>query len=243
MPAEAWERFTINEDAKGPITVDSAFVREVSNRDHRPGQEVWVIFRRNAGDPTETGSCEDCQNPSGASGGFAPASRGRDRRRQKRTGDGPLRAPHMSWLASSYDADLPGALFLARLQLKMKKSPALTPSQSKALIQKVLGPPEFDFKLALEIIIYQQERNYAATAPIANARPSYRYERAESLNDSTFAVTLGELKTNELSRSRKTFQLDCLDRKLSETRFDSNKIQLMLLMVIVPNRLVNLSLH
>ncbi|HWQ34976.1 MAG TPA: hypothetical protein VNQ79_19180 [Blastocatellia bacterium] len=52
--------------------------------------------------------------------------------------------------------------FLVRLRLKMKKSPALTLSQSKALMWSVLGLPELDFKLALEIVIYHQKRNFAA---------------------------------------------------------------------------------
>jgi len=38
----------------------------------------------------------------------------------------------------------------------------LTLSQSKVLMQSVLGLPELDFKLALEIVVYNQERNYAA---------------------------------------------------------------------------------
>jgi len=38
----------------------------------------------------------------------------------------------------------------------------LTLPQSKVLIQSVLGLPELDFTLALAIVTYQQERNYAA---------------------------------------------------------------------------------
>jgi len=38
----------------------------------------------------------------------------------------------------------------------------LTLSQSKVLMQSVLRLPELDFKLALEIVIYQQERNDTA---------------------------------------------------------------------------------
>jgi hypothetical protein len=38
----------------------------------------------------------------------------------------------------------------------------LTLSQSKVLMQSVLGLRELDFKLALEIVAYHQERNYAA---------------------------------------------------------------------------------
>ena len=53
LPAEAWERKTIKEGAKGPISADFAFVRAVRKRRRRPGHEVWVIFRRSASDPTE----------------------------------------------------------------------------------------------------------------------------------------------------------------------------------------------
>jgi hypothetical protein len=35
-------------------------------------------------------------------------------------------------------------------------------AQSKILMQSVLGLPELDFKFALEVMIYHQERNYAA---------------------------------------------------------------------------------
>jgi hypothetical protein len=38
----------------------------------------------------------------------------------------------------------------------------LTLAQSKVLMQSVLGLPELDFKFALEIVSYHQERNYAA---------------------------------------------------------------------------------
>jgi SRSO17 transposase len=53
LPAKAWKRFTIKEGAKGPISADFAFVRAVSKRGRRPGDEVWVIFRRSTSDPTE----------------------------------------------------------------------------------------------------------------------------------------------------------------------------------------------
>jgi SRSO17 transposase len=53
LPARAWKRYTIKEGAKGPIAADFAFFRAVSKRGRRPGDEVWVIFRRNVSDPTE----------------------------------------------------------------------------------------------------------------------------------------------------------------------------------------------
>jgi hypothetical protein len=52
--------------------------------------------------------------------------------------------------------------FLARLRLKMKKASRIDASQSKILMQRVLGLPELDFKLALEIVSSHQERTYCA---------------------------------------------------------------------------------
>jgi hypothetical protein len=67
------------------------------------------------------------------------------------------------WLASSYDVDLSGSSFSGTSPVEdEKKSPALTLAQSKMLMQSVLGLPELDFKFALEVVIYHQERNYAA---------------------------------------------------------------------------------
>ena len=53
LPAGGWRRHTIKEGAKGPIRADFAFVRAVRKRGHRPGHEVWVIFRRSVSDPAE----------------------------------------------------------------------------------------------------------------------------------------------------------------------------------------------
>lgn len=53
LPAQAWQRFTIKEGAKGPLTADFAFVRAVSKRGRRPGHQVWVILRRSLSDPTD----------------------------------------------------------------------------------------------------------------------------------------------------------------------------------------------
>ena len=53
LPTEVWKRYTIKEGAKGPISADFAFVRAVRKRRRRPGDAVWVIFRRSLSDPTE----------------------------------------------------------------------------------------------------------------------------------------------------------------------------------------------
>jgi len=66
-------------------------------------------------------------------------------------------------MASSYDVDISGSSFSGTSPVAdEKKSPALTLAQSKMLMQSVLGLPELDFKFALEVVKYHQERNYAA---------------------------------------------------------------------------------
>jgi SRSO17 transposase len=53
LSPEDWQRETIKEGAKGPITADFAFVRAMSKRRRRPGHEVWAVFRRSTSDPSE----------------------------------------------------------------------------------------------------------------------------------------------------------------------------------------------
>lgn len=53
--------------------------------------------------------------------------------------------------------------FLVRLRLRLKEdAPDLTLQQTILLLQAVLPMPEFDAALALEIVQYRQERNFAA---------------------------------------------------------------------------------
>jgi SRSO17 transposase len=53
LSPEDWQRRTIKEGSKGPITADFAFVPAISNRRGRPGHQVWVIFRRSRSNPSE----------------------------------------------------------------------------------------------------------------------------------------------------------------------------------------------
>jgi SRSO17 transposase len=53
LPSRAWRRFTIKEGSKGPIEAEFAFIRATSKRGHRPGDRVWVIFRRSTGPDPE----------------------------------------------------------------------------------------------------------------------------------------------------------------------------------------------
>jgi len=53
IPDHAWRRYRILEGSKGPLVADFAALRVVTTRHSMPGPEVWVLFRRAVGDPTE----------------------------------------------------------------------------------------------------------------------------------------------------------------------------------------------
>jgi len=52
-PADGWERLTVAEGEKGPISHDWARQRVVESREGLPGQTVWLLARRSAEDPGE----------------------------------------------------------------------------------------------------------------------------------------------------------------------------------------------
>lgn len=52
-PAEDWQRLTVNEGEKGPITYDWTRVRVVESRAGLPGPESWLLARRSITDPTD----------------------------------------------------------------------------------------------------------------------------------------------------------------------------------------------
>ena len=53
LPAATWGRARIKEGTKGPLVCDFACLRVIEVRDDLPGQELWLILRRNLDDPTE----------------------------------------------------------------------------------------------------------------------------------------------------------------------------------------------
>jgi SRSO17 transposase len=52
-PAEAWERLTVAEGEKGPITHDWARQRVVESREGLPAETVWLLARRSTEEPGE----------------------------------------------------------------------------------------------------------------------------------------------------------------------------------------------
>ena len=53
LPTQAWQRMSVANGAKGPITYDWAAVRVLESRDALPGPERWLLVRRSISDPTE----------------------------------------------------------------------------------------------------------------------------------------------------------------------------------------------
>lgn len=52
-PERCWQRLTVTEGEKGPLTYDWACARVIESHDHRPGPESWLVVRRSVSDPTE----------------------------------------------------------------------------------------------------------------------------------------------------------------------------------------------
>jgi SRSO17 transposase len=52
-PDRRWQRLTVSEGEKGPLTYDWACARVIESRDQLPGPESWLLVRRSVSDPTE----------------------------------------------------------------------------------------------------------------------------------------------------------------------------------------------
>ena len=52
-PERCWQRLTVTEGEKGPLTYDWACQRVVESRDQLPGPDGWLLARRSISDPTE----------------------------------------------------------------------------------------------------------------------------------------------------------------------------------------------
>jgi SRSO17 transposase len=52
-PAKDWQRLTVSQGEKGPITYDWTRVRVVESRAGLPGSESWLLARRSITDPTD----------------------------------------------------------------------------------------------------------------------------------------------------------------------------------------------
>lgn len=169
IPAEGWTRATIKEGSKGPIVCDFAFLRVTECREALPGQELWLIIRRDVNDPSEL-KFYFSNAPTDIS--LLELVRVCGMRWPIETifkeSKGEIGLDHYetrSWLGWHHHMLLVALShhFLVRLRIKFKdKSPALTFDQVRLLLTSVLPRPVFEASAALRMIVYYQKRNYVA---------------------------------------------------------------------------------
>jgi SRSO17 transposase len=169
LPAETWVRARIKEGAKGPLVCDFACLRVFEVRDGLPGQELWLVLRRNLTDPTELKYYF-----SNAPAAIDPAELVRISGMRWpvevifRAGKVEVGFDHYelrSWLGWHHHMLFAflAHLFLVRMRIFFKKwAPALTVPQVRLLLLSVLPMPKFDVADAIRLVRYYQRRNYSA---------------------------------------------------------------------------------
>ncbi|TAK13756.1 MAG: IS701 family transposase [Anaerolineae bacterium] len=169
LPATSWVRARIKEGAKGPLVCDFACLRVFEVRDGLPGQELWLILRRNLEDPSEIKYYF-----SNAPADLDPAQLVRISGMRWpveiifRAGKVEVGFDHYelrSWLGWHHHMLFAflAHLFLVRMRIFFKsRAPALTVPQVRLLLLSVLPMPAFNVADAIRIVRYYQRRNYAA---------------------------------------------------------------------------------
>jgi hypothetical protein len=170
LPPAAWVRVKIKEGAKGPLVCDFASLRVIEVRDSLPGQELWLVIRRNLDDPTEIKYYFsnapvdiDLAELVRISGMRWPVEI------IFRTGKVEVGFDHyelrswMGWHHHMMFAFL-AHHFLVRMRIFFKeRAPALTVYQVRLLLLSVLPMPKFDVSAAIRMVrYYQRRRDYSA---------------------------------------------------------------------------------
>ena len=184
LPATAWSRQVIKEGSKGPIDADFAYLRVVAVRKDLPGPDVWLVLRRaRATGELKAYLCNAHALTSLSTFVWLSGMRWpvetcfEDGKQELGLGDYQTRTwtgwhHHMTFCILAH-------LFLVRLRLRLKdKAPDLTLPQTILLLQSILPMPEFDAALALEIVQYRQNRNFAA----------YRSHRKKRINETKLSL-------------------------------------------------------
>jgi len=168
LPAEAWTRQTIKEGSQGPMVAEFATRRMVAVRDALPGPDVWVVMRRHV----ETGELKIylCNAPADTALDTCVRMSGmrwpietcfEDSKQLLGMGAYEVR----SWTGWHHHMTLVilAHFFVVRMRLRFKKkAPAVTLPQVVMVLATVLPFREFDTQLALDILVYHQQRNHAA---------------------------------------------------------------------------------
>lgn len=167
LPASAWSTHTVKEGTKGPIRAEFAMLPVVAVRNHLPGPDLWLVFRRSL--DGELKAFLSNAAPDTALDTFVWLSGMRwpvescfeEAKQEIGLGDYQTR----SWTGWHHHMTLCllAHFLLVRLQLRLQDdAPDLTLPQAVLLLQSILPKPEFDAELALDIVHYRQRRNHAA---------------------------------------------------------------------------------
>ena len=169
LPQTAWVRMTIKEGSKGPMVCDFACQRIIEARAGLPGQELWLVIRRNLADPTQV-KYYLCNSPADLptaelvrlSGLRWPIEILFEESKEEVGFD---HYELRSWLGWHHHMTLSiiAHHFLVRLRIQLQHlAPALTIYQARLLLTSVIPRPVFDAYEALRIVRYYQRRNHAA---------------------------------------------------------------------------------
>lgn len=163
-----WKRYTIQAGSKGPIIADFAFLRVTTVRDELPGERVWLVIRKSVGAAPDLKFLVSNAPPTCAlhdlvrlSGWRWPIETVLEEGKSEVGMDHYETRTWAGWhhhMAHTFLAHL----FLVRLQLQFKKTPALTIAQARQLVASALnGDPQVLIQ-ASAITAYYQRRNHAA---------------------------------------------------------------------------------
>ena len=169
IPAAAWLRAQIKEGSKGPLVCDFVCLRIHEARAGLPGNELWLVIRRNIANPTQV-KYYLCNSPADLpvselvrlSGLRWPIET------LFKESKGEVGFDHYelrSWLGWHHHMTLVFLAhhFLVRLRILCQHAaPALTLYQIRLLLTSVLPKPIFDAVAALRIVQYYQRRIHDA---------------------------------------------------------------------------------
>lgn len=168
LPPSEWQRHRIKEGSKGPLLAEFAFVRVTTVLDQLPGSRVWAVFRRTLGPQPEvkfylSNAPADCPTPElvRVSGLRWPIETALEEGKDEVGMDHYEIRSWCGWHHHMGHTFL-AHLFLMRLRLLFKKSPALTTAQARQLVARALEDEIELFQDILAVVNYHQQRNHAA---------------------------------------------------------------------------------
>ncbi len=180
FPADQWQRQLIKEGSKGPIIADMLAIRVTNSRDGLPGDDVWLVCRRNIttgeihyflSNAPETTPLKTFAKIAGMRWPIETCFE--EGKQELGMGDYQLR----SWIGWHHHMTLVILAhgFLMRVRCNLAEAaPQLTLPQVILLLKAVLPQPEFSIESTLNIVNYYQKRH-------ADAFRSHRKRRLTRL--------------------------------------------------------------